>query len=253
MAYEVHLRQFDGPLDLLLHLIEQAEVDIQDIFISEITTQYLAFMREVDAMDMDTASEFLTMAATLVYIKSRALLPRPPKEEDFEEDPAEALIRQLREYKAIKEAGRHLYALKEGTQGAFARLPEEFALPPQEIIWEESSPQGLFEAFFELLNKRQEERSHAVNLQEVSADRYTVRSQLGKIRDLLRQRENMLFTELFEADASKMEMIVTFMALLDMLMRGEVHLRQSNPYDPIEVRAGELNEDDADAEYMDEL
>lgn len=80
MAYQVHLKQFDGPLDLLLHLIEQAEVDIKDIFISEITTQYLAYMAQVDELDMDTASEFLTMAATLVYIKSRSLcLDRPRK------------------------------------------------------------------------------------------------------------------------------------------------------------------------------
>ena len=80
MAYEVHLKEFDGPLDLLLHLIEQAKVDIKDIFISEITNQYLSLMEELDELDMDTASEFLTMAATLVYIKSRSLLPKPPKE-----------------------------------------------------------------------------------------------------------------------------------------------------------------------------
>ena len=80
MAYEVNLKEFQGPLDLLLHLIEQAEVDIKDIFISEITAQYLEYMGQIDTLDMDTASEFLTMAATLVYIKSRSLLPKPPKE-----------------------------------------------------------------------------------------------------------------------------------------------------------------------------
>ena len=96
MSYEVKLSRFEGPLDLLLHLIEQAEVDIKDIFISEITSQYLEYMSQIDELDMDTASEFLTMAATLVYIKSRSLLPRPPKENtEEEEDPAEALIRQL--------------------------------------------------------------------------------------------------------------------------------------------------------------
>ena len=84
MAYEVHLKEFDGPLDLLLHLIEQAKVDIKDIFISEITNQYLSLMEELDELDMDTASEFLTMAATLVYIKSRSLLPKPPKEAEEE-------------------------------------------------------------------------------------------------------------------------------------------------------------------------
>ena len=97
MAYEVNLKEFQGPLDLLLHLIEQAEVDIKDIFISEITAQYLEYMGQIDTLDMDTASEFLTMAATLVYIKSRSLLPKPPKENTEEEDPADALIRQLRD------------------------------------------------------------------------------------------------------------------------------------------------------------
>lgn len=101
MAYEVHLKEFDGPLDLLLHLIEQAKVDIKDIFISEITNQYLSLMEELDELDMDTASEFLTMAATLVYIKSRSLLPKPPKEAEEEEDPEEALVRQLKEYKLL--------------------------------------------------------------------------------------------------------------------------------------------------------
>ena len=91
MAYEVNLKEFQGPLDLLLHLIEQAEVDIKDIFISEITAQYLEYMGQIDTLDMDTASEFLTMAATLVYIKSRSLLPKPPKENTEEEDPADAL------------------------------------------------------------------------------------------------------------------------------------------------------------------
>ena len=121
MAYEVHLNRFEGPLDLLLHLIEQAKVDIKDIFISEITAQYLALMDEVEELDMDTASEFLTMAATLVYIKSRSLLPRPPREEaQDEEDPEEALVRQLREYKAFKEAGAKLEILQQEN----ANLPD---------------------------------------------------------------------------------------------------------------------------------
>ena len=92
MAYEVNLKEFQGPLDLLLHLIEQAEVDIKDIFISEITAQYLEYMGQIDTLDMDTASEFLTMAATLLEIKSRALLPRPPEPaEEGEETPEQAL------------------------------------------------------------------------------------------------------------------------------------------------------------------
>ena len=143
MAYEVHLKEFDGPLDLLLHLIEQAKVDIKDIFISEITNQYLSLMEELDELDMDTASEFLTMAATLVYIKSRSLLPKPPKEAEEEEDPEEALVRQLKEYKLFKQAGEKLNELSAGMRGVFSRLPEEFALPPQEYELEQATAEEL--------------------------------------------------------------------------------------------------------------
>ena len=133
MAYEVHLKEFDGPLDLLLHLIEQAKVDIKDIFISEITNQYLSLMEELDELDMDTASEFLTMAATLVYIKSRSLLPKPPKEAEEEEDPEEALVRQLKEYKLFKQAGEKLNELSAGMRGLFSRLREQCARPRRNL------------------------------------------------------------------------------------------------------------------------
>ncbi|MEA5059314.1 MAG: segregation/condensation protein A [Candidatus Pelethousia sp.] len=251
-AYEVHLKQFEGPLDLLLHLIEQAEVDIKDIFISEITAQYLEYMAHLDGMDMDMASEFLTMATTLVYIKSRSLLPRPPKEEGEEEDPAEVLIRQLREYKAMKEASIHLENLLHEARGAFTKLPEEFLLPPKEVIWEESSPAGLLTAFLELLSRREDERAHAISSHEVQADIYTVRTQLVKIRSLLQGRERIDFRDLFASGTSKLEMIVTFMALLDMLTRGEVRLKQSGPYEPIAILPGDILLDDENFEYMDE-
>ena len=249
MAYQVHLKQFDGPLDLLLHLIEQAEVDIKDIFISEITTQYLAYMAQVDELDMDTASEFLTMAATLVYIKSRSLLPRPPKEEEEGEDPAETLIRQLREYKAIKLAGQRLQELEQAVRGMYTKLPEEFLLPPQEVVWEGGTREGLFETFLELLHKRELAKESAVQRQEVQADTFTVRTQLGKLRSLLREKEQVEFW-----DTCKLEMIVTFMALLDMLTRGEVQIQQSQPYAPIRIQRGNLlGEDEQGETYMDEV
>lgn len=253
MAYQVHLKQFDGPLDLLLHLIEQAEVDIKDIFISEITTQYLAYMAQVDELDMDTASEFLTMAATLVYIKSRSLLPRHPKEEEEGEDPAETLIRQLREYKAIKLAGQRLQELEQAARGMYTKLPEEFLLPPQEVVWEGGTREGLFETFLELLHKRELAQENAIQDQEVRADTFTVRTQLGKLRNLLREKSQVEFWQLFPPNTCKLEMIVTFMALLDMLTRGEVHIQQNQPYAPIRILRGNLlGEDDQGATYMDE-
>ena len=251
MAYEVHLKEFDGPLDLLLHLIEQAKVDIKDIFISEITNQYLSLMEELDELDMDTASEFLTMAATLVYIKSRSLLPKPPKEAEEEEDPEEALVRQLKEYKLFKQAGEKLNELSAGMRGVFSRLPEEFALPPQEYELEQATAE-LFAAFMDVLNREEPESSIPEIAKKVDADKYTVRTQLVKIRAKLKEGASVTFEELFEATSVKLEKIVTFMALLEMIARQEILLKQSTPYGRITITAYNLKEDDADAEYMDE-
>ena len=134
MAVYISLRQFEGPLDLLLHLITKAKIDIKDIFVSEITEQYLDSMRGLDELDMDTASEFLTMAATLLEIKSRALLPRPPAEpEDGEETPEQALIRRLEEYKLYKESAGRMKEFEQAAMQVFSKLPEEYPLPPQPV------------------------------------------------------------------------------------------------------------------------
>ena len=132
-GYRVHIQDFDGPLDLLLHLIEKAEVNIEDIFVSEITAEYLEYMQDLTEDELDAASDFLTVAAQLVYLKSRHLLPRPaPLEEDEEEDPEEAFIRRLKEYKIYKAAGEELSELYEQARLRFSRLPEELPPPKEE-------------------------------------------------------------------------------------------------------------------------
>ena len=129
--YIVSLKQFDGPLDLLLTLITHAKVDIHDIFVSEITEQYLESMKLVDELDMDSASEFLQMAATLLEIKSRAMLPKPPKPEDENGlSPEEALIRQLEEYRQFKEISGRMQELEKQARALITKLPEEYPLPP---------------------------------------------------------------------------------------------------------------------------
>lgn len=252
MAYEVRLKEFEGPLDLLLHLIEEAKVDIKDIFVSEITNQYLAFMEELDGLDMDMASEFLTMAATLVYIKSRTLLPRPPKAEEEEEDPEVVLMRQLRDYKLFKEAGAGLSTLREQMRSVYARLPEEFLLPPQEYNLADATAKELFAAFAQLMRRTNELDEHSL-ARAVPADRYTVRNQLALIRAKLNGGNTLTFEELFEQTSTKLEMIVTFMALLEMITRQEILLRQKTPYGTITITAWELIEDDEHYEYMDEI
>ena len=251
MTYSVRLKQFEGPLDLLLHLIEQAQLDVKDIFVSEITAQYLSYMDQADELDMDTASEFLTMAATLLYIKSRQLLPRPPKVEEPEVDPETLLIRQLREYKAYKEASEQLRALLDAARQSRTRLPEDVPLPPKEVALDGASMDALFGAFLILLERRSA-GTERVESQHVSPDRFTVRTQTGRIRAILLERPAVTFEDLFEAHAGKTEIIVTFMALLEMIARGEILLKQKSPFAPIRISADRLLLDDDTYEYMDE-
>ena len=139
MSYIVSLKEFDGPLDLLLTLISNAKIDIQDIFVSQITEQYLETMSLVDELDMDSASEFLQMAATLLEIKSRAMLPKPPKPEDPDElSPEEALIKQLEEYRQFKEVSARMHQLEEEARALLTKLPEEFrphVLEERSVSW----------------------------------------------------------------------------------------------------------------------
>lgn len=252
LPYQIHISQFDGPLALLLHLIENAEVDIKDIFISEITAQYLAYMEQIDNLDMETASDFINMAATLLYIKSRQLLPRPPKEEVEEEDPEVLLIRQLREYQVFKKAGEALSVLGEQAKGAFTRLPEELILPEQEISLAAATIQELYRAFFTILHAQPEEQP-VHPLHQVRPDSFTVRMQISKIRAMLQSAPSIPFELLFLKSPSRMEIIVTFMALLEMLSRGELGMQQSSPFAPICILAKDnLGKDDRDTEYMDE-
>ena len=251
MAYEVHISKFEGPLDLLLHLIEKAEVDIKDIFISEITAQYLAYMEQLSELDMETASEFLTMAATLVYLKSRSLLPKPKVEETAEDDPEEVLLRQLREYKAFKEASARLETLLTDSRGQYTKLPEEFLLPPPSVEWTGGTLEELCAAFEDVLSRS--EVTESVNpLHEVQADRFTIRSKSKEIRTLLKEKSAVDFRELFSEGAKKIEIVVTFMALLEMIAHGEVRVRQRAPYEKITVTVGQLLSDDDEINYMDE-
>ena len=248
MGYAVHIEQFDGPLDLLLHLISEAQLDIKDIFVSEITSQYLSYLSELDALDMDAASEFIAMAATLLYIKSRQLLPKAPtEEEEAEESPEELLIRQLRDYQAFKKAGLALNEYLDRARRSFVRLPEDVLLPPKEYDLTGATVDGLMEAFQALLSRR-EEAPKTARSQSVRGDTYTVRRQMHRVREILMANSTVDFYDLFGERAERMELIVTFMAILEMLLHGELHIKQSAPFAPIQLSAKNLLTD-ADAEY----
>lgn len=251
MDYRVSIKQFEGPLDLLLHLVEKAEVDIRDIFISEITNEFLEYVKRLDEPDPDQTSEFLTVAATLVYAKSRSLFPPEPKEEEEEEDPAELLVRRLREYKAFKEASELMRRLGEEASLMRAKQPEEFPLPPKEIILKDTTVERLFEAMIAALNRAHEsekqERVHAVR-----RDDFTIRYCSGRIRSRLKlNKGKTTFSEIIEG-AGRMEIIVTFMSLLEMISSGEIRVEQRRYCGDIEIFEQKLLRDDANRSYMDE-
>lgn len=252
MEYRVSLAQFEGPLDLLLHLIEKAELNIEQIALSEITSEYLALTADLSALDMDKASEFLVVAAQLLLIKSRRLLPRPPVDEPEEEDPEQMLLEQLRQYKLFRAAGQDLRQLLEEADRSFTRLPEDVILPPQRVELENATLGGLYAAFLEILDRAPE--AEADNpAHHVRPDAYTVRDRAAFIRERLRGGVSLRFDELFTPQTSRMERVVVFMALLEMLCRGEIRLSQSATFAPIRISSRELSDDDDTTVYMDEV
>jgi len=246
MAYVVSLKQFDGPLDLLLTLISRAKVDICDIFVSEITEQYLSTMENVDELDMDSASEFLQMAATLVEIKSRALLPRPPAPEDPDaETPEQALIRQLTEYKAFKEASEDLKRLEDAAKLLLAKLPEEYPLPPPSFELTGMTLDGLAKAFARALSRVKEPESEP-RKREIHRDAYTVQSCIFRITSRLRQGE-ISFDSLLEEEPCRAEVVGLFMAMLELLRMNRIVIRQEDVFgeitlSPVKIPKGSLSE-----------
>ena len=233
MAYQVSLKQFDGPLDLLLTLIGKARIDIQDIFVSEITEQYLEYMEGVDELDMDSASEFLQMAATLVEIKSRAMLPKPPKVEDEEGlSPEEALIRQLTEYKRFKEASAQMQRLETEAKDILTKLPEEFPLPPPEVELTGLTLDQLTRAVARVLQRLEEKNSGSGERRQIRRDTYTVAQCMARISRMVKKGRTA-FSALFADAWTKDEVITMFMAMLEMVKHSKLHISQTDTYGEI--------------------
>ena len=219
---------------MLLHLIEKAEVDIKDIFVSEITAQYLEYMSGLDELEADAASEFAAMAATLLLIKSRSLLPKPAPVEPDEEDPEVVLLRQIREYKLYKEAGKNLEELKAAADLIYAKLPEEFPLPPKSIELDGATLEQLYDAFVAAMFKVKQQRN-APPATEVSRDAYNIADGVQYLERKLKKRGRFAFSELFAEHATRLQVIVTFMALLELLSNGKLTVAQDGTFGEIVI------------------
>ena len=246
MAYVVSLKQFEGPLDLLLHLISRAKVDIKDIFVSEITEQYLASLHGLDELDMEVASEFLTMAATLLEIKSRALLPRPPQPEDEEgETPEQALIRRLEEYKLYKESAGRMKEFEQAAMKVFSKLPEEYPLPPQPVELTGLSLEGLVRAMERILARQAQVDEPGRVFRAITHDRFTIEQCVFNLTARLRKGP-VLFTDMLSPEVTRDEIVTYFMAMLELLKLGRLRARQERAYDDILILPGRGDGEDGE-------
>jgi len=227
------LDQFEGPLDLLYHLIKAAKIDIRDIFISEITEQYLEIVRNVENVDMEKAADFTLMAATLLEIKSNKLLPKPELQSDEpEEDPEEKLYRQLEEYKIFKEASEKLKTVED--VGKFYKKPDASAGEYRYELPEKLDLDLMIEAFSKLLH-RVNVKAETITERKIEKDRFTVAEKIAQIKDSLLIKPRFKFNELFESDYSKSEIINTFLALLELLKGQLVKVEQDATFGSIEI------------------
>ena len=227
------LDQFEGPLDLLYHLIKVAKIDIRDIFISQITEQYLEMMKDIDSLDMEKAADFTLMAATLLEIKSKQLLPKPEVlEESDEEDPEEKLYRQLEEYKLFKEASEKMKEIED--VGKFYKKPADSAGEYRYELPEKLSVDALINAFSNLLH-RVSVKAEEITERKIVKDRFTVAEKIAQIKDALLLKPKFKFNELFEADYSKSEIINTFLALLELLKTQIIKVEQTSTFGEIEI------------------
>ena len=227
MAHRVRLEVFEGPLDLLLYLIKREELDICDIPIAHITDEYLQALKMMELLNLDLAGEFLVMAATLMQIKSRMLLPaEEAAPEGEEEDPRADLMAQLLEYKRFKEAAEVLRGYEERRHEVFPRTASadegEYLL--------EASMFDLLGAVGKVLERAREEP-----VTEISAEEVTVEEKIKYLLDLLRERSAVTFGELFAGIATRVEIIATFLALLELVRLGEARARQVDPFGEIRI------------------
>jgi segregation and condensation protein A len=236
MDYEVKLDSFEGPLDLLLHLIKKNEVDIVDIPISLITQQYLESIEMMQMLDLDVAGEFILMAATLMHIKSKMLLPPDETEEGEEDegDPREELVRRLLEYRKYKEAARELDAKERLGRDSFLRGFFE----DMEDDGEEEIPEiGLFdlvEALKEVLKEVSKARVHEVHLEPLS-----VQEKMLLLRERLQKEGTVTFRALFKNDATRGDVIATFLGLLELVKEKTVSVFQGETFGVIRIMAKE--------------
>lgn len=242
MDYKFVINDFEGPLDLLLHLIKTSEVDIYDISIEKITEQYLDFIRNMEEMNLTIASEYLVMASELIEMKSRLLLPNNNDlgEDDYEEDPRENLINRLIEYKKYKDMVETFKMLEDERKDIFTKEPTNLS-EYSNIITENNgdiSLEDLVNALNNFLKRKEDEKPIST---KITKKELSVKDRTIEIRSILKRKKKVSFFELFEIKTKEF-IVVTFLSVLEMAKRGELFITQDNNFNEITVNIKEGEE-----------
>ena len=262
-AITYKLEHFEGPLDLLLHLIEKNKIDIYDIPIADITAQYLEYVRQMEREDLNIVSEFLVMAATLLDIKARMLLPREVDEEGEEIDPRAELVERLLEYKRYKLLADEL---ADRERGALRHLYKESTLPPEIARYEppvdlDKLLDGLtlakLKRIFEQVMKRQEEKIDPIRsgFGTIRREPVSLEQKIGQVMNYARRQRRFSFRQLLEGQGDKLEIVVTFLAVLDLMKLGKLHLSQEETCGDMDIETlePEGEEEELDLEGLDDF
>lgn len=239
MAYKVKLDVFEGPFDLLVYLIEHAKMSIYDIKVSEITTQYLEYISEMKAQDVTVAQEFMVLAAELIELKSRMLLPKQTADEagEEEEDPRADLVSRILEYKQYKEMAAFLEEQADATAHSRTKPQEDltpFVGDPEELL--KTDMNAFVKAFYAFLFRKQRLDEMRRVYERVERQRMSVENRIQQIRDMFRGKKKLMFSEMIKEDPSPYNQVVTFMSLLELLKQKSVTAEQKKRYGDITVK-----------------
>ncbi len=228
---ELKLTNFSGPLDLLLTLVKENKIEIKDIFVSEVTEQFMDYMSQLSELDVDKASEYMAIAATLIEIKSRALLPVLPGLDDDDNSPEKVLIRQLEEYKVFKEIVSELKEYE--TVDRFFREPDKNVGEEVVVVKENLSVEGFMQAFSKFLMKMQI-RTAAENVSRaITKESFSVPQKIAYLKERLEIEESFSFFGMFNEETGRNELITTFIAVLEMLKLQLIKVRQNDLFEEI--------------------
>lgn len=251
--YTTVLSNFEGPLDLLLYLINKEEIPIKDVFVSQVTEQFLDYMRGLPYLDVDKMSDYLNIAATIIKIKAHALVPNLMEDPEIEQQDAEdeaQIIRALEEYRLIKEEAEKLK--KRETVGFYFKEPDKSVGETRTVFsLDNLTMSGLLNAFSALMRRRGEDLENE-KFREIPRDQFTVEQKITFILECLEDRKQISFEELFKPHAAKSEIVTTFQAMLELLKHQFLLVRQENAFGEIVIYPNPDRKEDEDFGKFDE-